>query len=75
MSLYTSSGPFIKCFSTRGSGEGELDGPKEVAVDNTTGALYVGTTTMIVLLCTTNIAPIFIVLLPGVYSFSIQFIS
>ena len=38
VSVYTSSGQFI---STRGSGEGELDRPKGVAVDNTTGALFV----------------------------------
>ena len=41
VSMYTSSGQFIKCFGTQGSGEGELDGPEGVAVDNTTGALYV----------------------------------
>ena len=43
VSVYTSNGQFIKCFGTRGSGEfeGELNYPKEVAVDNTTGALYV----------------------------------
>ena len=41
VSVYTSSGQFIKCCGTQGSGEGELDSPQEVAVDNTTGALYV----------------------------------
>ena len=41
VSVYTSSGEFIKCFGTQGSREGELDRPKGVAVDNTTGALYV----------------------------------
>ena len=41
VSVYTSSGQFIKCFGTQGSGEGELHYPKGVAVDNTTGALYV----------------------------------
>ena len=41
VSVYTSSGQFIKFFGTQGSGEGELDGPEGVAVDNTTGALYV----------------------------------
>ena len=41
VSVYTSNGQFIKCFGTRGSGEGELNYPKGVAVDNTTGALYV----------------------------------
>ena len=41
VSVYTSSGQFIKCFGTRsqGSGEGELFYPTGVAVDNTTGAL------------------------------------
>ena len=39
VSVYTSSGQFIKCFGTQGSGE--LDYPNGVAVDNTTGALYV----------------------------------
>ena len=33
VSVYTSDGPFIKCFGTRGNGEGELDSPKGVAVD------------------------------------------
>ena len=28
-------------FGTEGSGEGQLNGPKGVAIDNTTGALYV----------------------------------
>ena len=37
----TSSGQFIKCFGTQGSGEGKLNYPEGVAVDNTTGALYV----------------------------------
>ena len=41
VSLYTSSGQFIKCFGTQGRGEGELDHSRGVAVDNTTGALYV----------------------------------
>ena len=41
VSVYTSSGEFIKCFGTRGSRKGELDHPEGVAVDNTTGALYV----------------------------------
>ena len=38
VSVYTSSGQFFKCFSTQGSGEDKLKG---VAVDKTTGALYV----------------------------------
>ena len=37
---HVSSGQFM-CFSTQGSGEGELNHPKEVAVDNTIEALYV----------------------------------
>ena len=41
VSVYTSSGQFIKSFGTRESGDGELAYPKEVAVDATTGALYV----------------------------------
>ena len=41
VSVYTSSGQFIKCFGVQGRGEGELDHPRGVAVDNTTGALYV----------------------------------
>ena len=43
VSLYTSSGEFIECFGTQGiqSGEGELHSPEGVALDNTTGALYV----------------------------------
>ena len=41
VSVYTSSGQFIKCFGTKGSGERELIYPEGVAVDNTTGALYV----------------------------------
>ena len=41
VSMYTSSGQFIKAFGTEGSREGELDGPQGVAVDNTTGVLYV----------------------------------
>ena len=41
VSVYTSSGQFIKCFGTQGSGEEELNCPEGVAVDNTTGALYV----------------------------------
>ena len=36
VSVYNSSGQFIKCFGTIG-----LKGPEGVAVDNTTGALYV----------------------------------
>ena len=41
VSVYTSSGQFMKCFGTYGSGEGKFDHPEGVAVDNTTGALYV----------------------------------
>ena len=41
VSVFTSNGQFIKCFGTQGSGEGELNHPEGVAVDNTTGALYV----------------------------------
>ena len=42
VSVYTSSGEFIKCFGTQGSDEvGELNYPEGLAVDNTTGALYV----------------------------------
>ena len=41
VSMYTSSGQFIKCFGTKGSGERELFVPEGVTVDNTTGALYV----------------------------------
>ena len=41
VSVYSSSGQFIKCFGTQGKGEGELNYPKGLAVDNTTGALYV----------------------------------
>ena len=41
VSMYTSNGQFIKSFGTKGSGERELNCPKGVAVDNTTGALYV----------------------------------
>ena len=43
VSVYTSRGQFVKCFGTEGSGEGalELMYPQGVAVDNTTGALYV----------------------------------
>ena len=36
-----SSGQFIKCFGTQGSREGTLNYPEGVAVDKTTGALYV----------------------------------
>ena len=41
VSVYTSSGQFIECFGTQGSGEGVLNYPEGVAVDKTTGALYV----------------------------------
>ena len=41
VSVYTSSGQIIMCFGTHGSGEGKFDHPEGVAVDNTTGALYV----------------------------------
>ena len=41
VSVYTSSGQFIKCFGTQESGEEKLNGPKGIAIDNTTGALYV----------------------------------
>ena len=42
LSAYTSSGQFIKRFSTQGSLQiGQLNYPKGVAVDNITGALYV----------------------------------
>ena len=40
VSVYTRSGQFINCFGI-GRGEGDLNDPEEVAVDNTTGALYV----------------------------------
>ena len=41
VSVYTSSGQLIKCFDSQGNGEGELNGPEGVAIDNTTGTLYV----------------------------------
>ena len=41
VSVYTSSGEFIKCFGTQGSGEGEFIYPSGIAVDDTTEALYV----------------------------------
>ena len=47
VSVYTSSGQFLSCFDTQGSGPGEelyakeMNCPKGLAVDNTTGALYV----------------------------------
>ena len=41
VSVYTSSGQFIKCFCALEDWEGELSCSKGVAVDNTTGALYV----------------------------------
>ena len=41
VSVYTRIGQFINCFGTKGRGEGDLNVPEEVAVDNTTGALYV----------------------------------
>ena len=41
LSAYTSSGKFIKRFSTQESLQIGLNYPKGVAVDNTTGALYV----------------------------------
>ena len=41
VSVFSSSGQFLKCFGRRGSGEGEFRFPMGLAVDNNTGDLFV----------------------------------
>ena len=41
VSAFTTNGQFLKCFGEKGSGEGELNFPDGIAVDNTTKNIYV----------------------------------
>ena len=41
VSAFTTSGQFLKCFGEKESEEGKLNYPTRIAVDNTTGNIYV----------------------------------
>ena len=41
VSVFSSSGQFLKCFGSYGSGKGQFQSPTGVAIDNTTGNMFV----------------------------------